>query len=41
MESVGRVWGNSIPFKYMVNGGPSTSVVFTLLVGKQIDTGCV
>lgn len=29
---------NSIPFKYMVNEGPSTSVVFTLLVGKQIDT---
>lgn len=45
----GKIWrgkwctrgdgGNSLPFKYMVNKGPSRSVVFTLLVGKQIDTG--
>lgn len=39
-----RGWGrraHSIPFKYMVNESPSTSVVFALLVGKQIDTGGV
>lgn len=35
-------WGvQAFLFKYMVNEGPSTSVVFTLLVGKQIGTGCV
>lgn len=37
----GETGGNSRPFKYMVNKRPSRSVVFTLLVGKQIDTGGV
>lgn len=36
-----KVGRQGIPFKYMVNEGPSTSVVFTLLVGKQIGSGCV
>lgn len=37
----GRAGVIAFPFTYMVNEGPSTSVLFTLLVGKQIDTGGV
>ena len=34
-----RVERHSFPFEYVVNEGPSITVVSELLVEKQIDTG--